>query len=384
MAVDYAALRAAFGERFAGTPRVFRAPGRVNLIGEHTDYNDGYVFPAAMDREVCFAARRRADRLVRLVALDLDAEETFSLDDLSWTQGGHWSNYVKAFAQVLERHGHRCPGFEGVIRGDVPIGGGVSSSSAFTTAAGTTLERLGELSLAENDFVRFTLDAENAATGLRGGIMDQYTARRARRDHALLLDCRTLEHRLVPLPKMTLVVADTRKPRSLAATGYNERRAQCEHGVRVIGRHHEGVGALRDVTLAMLEACRGELDDVVYRRCRHVVTEDQRVLDSIDILQRGDLATFGALLNASHVSLRDDYEVSCDELNVLTELAWDTPGVYGARMVGAGFGGCILAACAAAAVPALQARIAEEYPRRCGREADVYATTAGDGAGEVV
>ena len=383
MSVDYQRLRDAFQQDFAGRPRLFRAPGRVNLIGEHTDYNDGFVFPVAMDREVCFAVRRRDDRQVIVRALNLDETETFDLDHLSWTPGGHWTNYIKAMALSFEEAGYGCCGFEGVIEGDVPIGGGVSSSSAFTVAAATALEALAGIEIDEDALIRLTQVAENRGTGLRGGIMDQFTSRRGKADHALLIDCRSLVYELVPLPKMTIVVADTKKPRSLADTAYNERRGQCEAGAAVVGRQVDGVKALRDVTLDQLEACRGELSDVVYRRCRHVVTENARTLESVDILKAGDLEAFGERVNASHVSLRDDYEVSCRELDVISEIAWGTPGVYGARMVGAGFGGCAIALCEAEAVDDLQARIAEEYPKRCGRVAEVYATVAGAGAGEV-
>jgi galactokinase len=385
MPLDHAALRADFAARFAGSPRLFRAPGRVNLIGEHTDYNDGYVLPAAMDREVCFCVAPRPDRTVHLHALNLDAEESCSLDDLLWEQRAHWTNYIKSMAAVLERNGFRCGGFEGVIRGDLPIGGGVSSSSAFTAAAATTFTKLSGLDVDETRLIQLILEAENGATGLRGGIMDQYTARRGKRDHALLIDCRTLEHRLVTLPPMTLVVADSKKDRSLATSGYNDRRGECEVGARVVRGRYPWVRALRDCSREMLEACRMDLGDLVYRRCRHVVEENARVHESISALARGDLHAFGLLLNLSHVSLRDDYEVSCPELNALTEIAWGVDGVFGARLVGAGFGGCVLAACKAEAVGALQERIAAEYPRRCpGYVAEVYATRAGDGAGEVV
>ncbi len=384
MAVDYVMLRKAFAERFQGTPRLFRAPGRVNLIGEHTDYNDGFVFPVAMDREVCFCVRARPDREVHLHALDLGQSESFDLDALSWQPGGHWTNYIKAMAKALEGAGYPCGGFEGVIAGDVPIGGGVSSSSAFTVAAATAYQHLADWSVEATALVKLTQAAENDATGLRGGIMDQFTARLGKADHALLIDCRSLEHHLVPMPPMTIVVADTRKPRSLAETAYNERRAQCEAGAAVIARHHPEVKALRDVTPEMLERYRGELSDVVYRRCRHVVTEDARVLECVEILKAGDVAALGEHVNASHVSLRDDYEVSCRELDTIVEIAWHTPGVYGARMVGAGFGGCAIALCEADTVPELQARIAADYPRACGLVAEVYATRAGDGAGEVL
>jgi galactokinase len=385
MALDYAALRAEFRQHFSGQPRLFRAPGRVNLIGEHTDYNDGYVLPAAMDREVCFAVAPRADRQVRLRALNLDQQETFSLDQLAWQPKAHWTNYIKSMAHQLEAEGYRCVGFEGVIRGDLPIGGGVSSSSAFTAAAATALCGLADLKPDETRLVQLILAAENAATGLRGGIMDQYTACRGRRDRALLIDCRTLAHRLVTLPPMTLVVADSKKDRSLAESGYNERRGQCEAGAKVIAGRYPWVRALRDVNLDMLAACRGELDEIVYRRCRHVIAENARVGQAVSVLEQGDLHAFGLLLNLSHVSLRDDYGVSCTELDALVEIAWQVPGVYGARMVGAGFGGCILAACEASAVELLQAAIAAQYPQRCPQfAAEVYATSAGDGAGEVL
>ncbi len=383
MALDYDLLRRRYTEYYPGTPRVFRAPGRVCLIGEHTDYNDGYVITVAMDREVVFCVRGRDDRQVRLHALDLDKSEEFSLDQLEWTPRGHWTNYIKAMAKVLEAQGLACSGFEGVIAGDVPIAGGVSSSSAFTMAAATCYESLAEWSVPDEELVRLTQTAENSATGLRGGIMDQYTARCGRANHALLIDCRSLEHDLVPMPEMTIVVADTRKARELAGTAYNERRAQCEEGARAIAKHHPQVKALRDVTPDMLERYRDEMSEVVYRRCRHVVSEDNRVLECVDILKSGDLVALGQHVNASHVSLRDDYEVSCRELDVVVEIAWETPGVYGARMVGAGFGGCAIAICDAPTVPLLQQRIAERYTKECGLVADVYATKAGPGAGEV-
>ena len=232
--------------------------------------------------------------------------------------------------------------------------------------------------------MQLTQIAENSATGLRGGIMDQFTSRRGQADHALRIDCRSFGHELGPMPKMPIVVADTRKARRVAETGYNDRRARCEEGVAVIARHHPEVKALRDVSRDLLERYKGEMSDVIYRRCRHVVTEDDRVLECVDILKAGDLVALGERINASHLSLRDDYEVSCAELDAVVEIAWDTPGVYGARMVGAGFGGCAIAICDEPTVPLLQARIAAEYPQRAGGLiADVYATRAGDGAGEV-
>ncbi|NUP99221.1 MAG: galactokinase, partial [Armatimonadetes bacterium] len=343
MPVDRNRLKQEFARRFAGAPRLFRAPGRVNLIGEHTDYNDGYVFPVAMDREVCFCVSPRDDRTIRVHALDLDQAEEFDLDHLAWNPGGHWTNYIKAMAKAYEAAGYRCAGFEGVIAGDVPIGGGVSSSSAFTVASATAFERLAPWTLSDTDLVRLTQVAENSATGLRGGIMDQFTSRLGKANHALLIDCRSLEHELVPMPVMTIVVADSKKPRTLADTAYNERRAQCEAGVAVIAAEHPEVKALRDVTPELLERYRDQMPEVVYRRCRHVVTEIARVMECVDILKAGDLPALGERINASHRALRDDYEVSCPELDTIAEIAWESPGVYGARMVGAGFGGCVIA-----------------------------------------
>ncbi|MBI5832324.1 MAG: galactokinase [Armatimonadetes bacterium] len=387
MALDHALLRNEYAARFAGTPRLFRAPGRVNLIGEHTDYNDGFVLPCAIDREVVFAVTPRADRVVRLAALDFDPATVveFDLDDAGFVQSQHhWSNYVKGMVSVLEANGFGCSGFEGIIAGDVPIGGGVSSSSAFTAAVATTLEVLNGLTVDPKRMVELILDAENAATGLRGGIMDQYTARMGKAGSALLIDCRIKEHEIVSLPEMTIVVADTRRARTLAATAYNERRAQCELASRLIATRYPGVTALRDVTNAMLDDCRDLLSRDVYRRARHVVTETERTHASVELLAKGDLERFGRLVTQSHQSLRDDYEVSCEELDALCEIAWTVPGVYGARMVGAGFGGCIIAVCEAGAVAPLTSALMREYARRCGREADVYATVPSDGAGEIL
>lgn len=386
MALDRAKMGREFAVRFSGEPRLFRAPGRVNLIGEHTDYNDGFVLPVAIDREVMFAVRARTDRKVRLAALDVAPQTVFECDldePVRTTSAHHWSSYVKAMARALEGEGVRCTGFEGVVAGDVPIGGGVSSSSAFTAAVATLFERLNSLRLPPKRMVELILDAENLATGLRGGIMDQYTARLGKAGAALLIDCRVKEHVEVELPEMTIVVADTRRPRTLAATAYNERRAQCELAARAVATRHENVRALRDVTPSMLEDCRDLLSRDVYRRARHVVTETERTLASVELLRAGDLVRFGRLVTQSHQSLRDDYEVSCEELDVLAEIAWTVPGVYGARMVGAGFGGCIIALCGAETVVPLTTALRREYVRRCGRETDVYATVASDGASEV-
>lgn len=372
----------AFQERFGDLPRLrARAPGRVNLIGEHTDYNDGFVLPMAIHRAIWVAARPRGDRRVHLIAADFGEEAVFSLDELHPGGVRGWAAYPAGVAWVLEQVGFRLPGVDGVVAGEVPIGSGLSSSAALEVAFAMAWVTLGGHEVPRLELARLCQRAENEFVGVRCGIMDQMAALFGRRGHALLIDCRFLETRLIPIPEeIVILVADSGVRRELAASEYNARRAQCEEAVRRLQGRYPGIRALRDVSRAQLEAARMELPDQIYRRARHVVSENERVLHAVAALERGDLPAFGEQLNASHESLRSDYEVSAPELDTLVEAARSVPGVYGARLTGAGFGGSILAVVRREAVQAAGEVIARHYEACFGRRPAMFAVEPDDGA----
>lgn len=379
------ALRDGFAQHYGAAPEVIvRAPGRVNLIGEHTDYNDGYVFPIAIDRSVLVAASVRTDRTVCLRAGDFGSQTSFSLDDIVPAERHRWSNYQRGVAKVLEESGFRLPGIDVMLSSDVPIGAGLSSSAAIEVSIAVTWQMLAGFELERPDLAKLCQRAENTFVGVNCGIMDQFISALGQENAALLIDCRTLAYRPTPLPEsVSIVIMDTKKQRGLTDSAYNTRRSECEQGVRLLSAHLPGIEALRDVSVADLERYGHELPDVVLRRCRHVVGENQRVLDAIEALERGDAALFGELMNASHASLRDDYEVTGLELDTMVEAAWDAPGVLGARMTGAGFGGCAVATVDATQAEAFSARVAAAYESRTRLTPSLYICSAEAGAGVV-
>jgi galactokinase len=374
-------VAAAFRQAYDYEPQgLFRAPGRVNLIGEHTDYNDGFVLPMAIDRAVWVAAAPRQDRRVRVVALSLgdDALASFALDGLAPDPQARWTNYVRGVLAMLEQAGHRLGGLDLVYDGDVPIGAGLSSSAAVEVAVATAADRLFDLGLPGLNLARLAQQAEHAFAGTRCGLMDQLISAEGQTDHALLIDCRTFEWQAVPLPAgQVVVVCDTGKRRGLAASAYNRRRAQCEEAARRLG-----VAALRDLDVEAFEARAGTLPALLRRRARHVVHENDRTLVAAEALRRGDAAGFGLLMNASHASLRDLYEVSCEELDLMAALAQAQPGCHGARMTGAGFGGCAVALVDEAAAADFVEAVGPAYERQSRRVPALYVTHASPGAGE--
>ena len=367
-----AGLRARFRDRFGSEGRLYRAPGRVNLIGEHTDYNDGFVMPVAIDRDTTVRATPRSDR--RLTARSdayPDAAE-FSLDAMGGGPTGHWSDYVRGVAAILIRDGVPLAGADLEIHSTVPIGAGLSSSAALEVAVGCALADRAGTSLSPTDLALACQRAEHEFAGTRCGVMDQFIACHGRTGHALLLDTRSLEPQWVPLPAtVALVVCNTMVKHALAAGAYNERRADCEAGVQALAAPDANVKALRDVTMKRLDAHRDRLSPRVYRRCRHVISENARVLAAAEALRAGDLAAVGRLMKASHDSLRDDYEVSCPELDAMVDIAWHCD-VYGARMTGGGFGGCTVNLVAVEVVDDFHARVSAEYERRTGIRPEIY------------
>jgi galactokinase len=367
---------------FSSPPEVIvRAPGRVNLIGEHTDYNDGFVLPAAIDRAITYAGRRRTDRRVRVFSMDFNASVEFSLDGIQRDSQNSWSNFLRGVSKFLEADGHLLPGADIVFGGDVPREAGLSSSAAVEVGAVAFWKKLLGLTLDPIYIVKLSRRTENEFVGVPCGIMDQFISALGRRDHALFLDCRDLTYRHVPLrADVKIVVCNSGVKRALAQSEYEVRLKQCQQAVAKIAGTGLAVESLRDVKLSDLRAARGVLTDLLWRRAYHVVSENQRVLEAVRVLEGGDLERFGALMNASHNSLRDDYEVSSKELDALVEIARKQPGVLGARMTGAGFGGCTVNLVRADAAEAFAQAVGRGYQEALGLNAEVYICRASDGA----
>lgn len=374
-----------FIELFGEAPQfAVRAPGRVNLIGEHTDYNDGYVFPCAIERSIWMAASPRSDGQVRAYALNFQKSATFSLHSIEKAQNPEdsWSDYLRAIAAILQREGYALQGLNIVTHGTVPIGSGLSSSASMLVAGGLLFASAIGVGI---DLKRLALLAQRAEiefVGVNVGIMDQFISALGRRDHALFIDTRTLGYDAVPLPSegVQIVIADTNKKRGLVDSEYNTRHSECEQAVALLKESLPAITALRDVSVEEFERCAASLPAVVRRRAKHVITENARVLESVEALKAGDIARFGWLMNASHESLKDDYEVSCAELDALVAASRSIEGVYGSRMTGAGFGGCTVSLVADSAIEAFKAQVPALYKSATGLDAVIYTTKAEQGA----
>lgn len=331
-------INQAFQKRFGDLPEfIVRAPGRVNLIGEHTDYNEGFVLPMAIDREIWIGLRPRDDDKVMLHSIDFPAPAEFSLGKISREES--WTDYVSGMSWILQDLGFPLRGWEGILSSSIPIASGLSSSAALELAVARAFWSLTRWEWDGNQMALAAKKMENEWLHLKSGIMDQMISACGEEGHALLIDCRDLSSSLVPLPEsVSIVVMDTAKQRGLVDSAYNERVEQCK-----LAAEYFGVESLRDVSLDTFAAQSKDLDEVVLRRARHVISENARTLKAAEAMRQGDAATLGELMNASHISLRDDYEVSSKELNVMVELAAEQMGCLGARMTGAGFGGCAVA-----------------------------------------
>ncbi|RMF79515.1 MAG: galactokinase [Chloroflexi bacterium] len=356
-------------------PIIVRSPGRVNLIGEHTDYNDGFVLPMAINRATWIALRPREDDRVIVHSLDFEETLAFSLSDIRHEDAG-WGEYLKGVAWALQEAGHSLRGWEGVLAGDVPIGAGLSSSAALELATARAFAAVSGFAWDATTMAKLGQRVENRWIGVQTGIMDQMIVANGHEGYAVLIDCRSLETKLAPLPAHTAaVILDTATRRGLVDSAYNERRAQCEAAAQYFG-----VAALRDVSPAQLEAASTELDALIYRRARHVVSENQRTLDALDAMHAGDAQRLGQLMNASHESLRDDYEVSSEALNTMVDVARAESVCYGARMTGAGFGGCAVALVEAASAGEFAERVSKRYQAATGLAPNIYVSTATNGA----
>jgi galactokinase len=373
-----------FTQLFKAAPRIFQAPGRVNLIGEHTDYNDGFVMPAAIGFSTRVAIAPRHDRKLVVRSENFAEQLEFNLDALPDKGSKHWSDYVIGVAETLAYSGSRLIGANLLVEGDVPQGAGLSSSASLEVAVGYALLDVAGDAIDLTKLALLCQKAENEFVGARCGIMDQFISSHGQSGHALLLDCRSLEHRLLPLgDEARLVICNTMVRHSISGGEYNRRRAECEAGVRCLAAHLPGIRALRDVTLSDLTTYGGDLPEKVMRRCRHVITENSRVLQASSALERRDLETFGLLMRESHISLRQDFEVSCAELDLMVELAGQAPGVYGARMTGGGFGGCTINLVRKDCVTEFKAHVEDRYRRSTGRSAEIYVCSAANGVKRV-
>ena len=361
---------------------VIRAPGRVNLIGEHTDYNDGFVMPAAIGLEIRLAVAPTDERRVVVTLDDTGEVAGFDLDAVR-APTRTWIDYIAGTAWALAEGGHELRGFHALLASDLPQGAGLSSSAALEMASALALlGRTAGSALPVGDLARFGRRAENGYVGVQSGVMDQFASAAGVVDHAILLDCRSLEFRPVPLPlpDVRLVVCHSGSPHRLEASEYNERLAECQRAVAAIATIEPTVRTLRDVDTALLAAARDRMDDVAFRRATHVVEENARVLETETALAAGDLAEVGALFAASHTSLRDLYEVSSPELDALVDIATSVHGVVGARLTGAGFGGSTINLVRRESVAALRSAIERDYPGRTGLQPTVLDVDAVDGA----
>jgi galactokinase len=374
------ALAQAFSERYGATPRVFSAPGRVNLIGEHTDYNDGLVLPIAIRERTRVAAAKRSDRVVRVYSQSLKKERSFSLDD-PWNRRGKWLDYVEGMARTLIARGVPVGGADLMIASDVPPGAGLSSSAALELGVGQALLALAGRDMSPRDLALAGQAAEHDYVGVRCGVMDQLVGALGRSGHALLIDCRSLEVTPIKIPDFSakIVVFDTRVRHTHAASGYNRRREECQEALAKLNDAGFGLQSLRDLAVERLQSAEQALPEPLARRVRHVVRENGRTAAAVDALKRSHLPGLGRLMNGSHASLRDEYEVSSPELDHLVEVAQRQEGVLGARMTGGGFGGSVIVLAKTPNVDPIIAALRTSFRTRFKSETDVIVTEAGDG-----
>lgn len=373
-----------FENLFNQSPRIFRAPGRVNLIGEHTDYNDGFVMPAAVGFSTYVVIAKRPDRKFLIHSEESSEHGVFDVDRLPESRTRQWYDYVLGVARVLQQRGHTLPGANLLVHGEVPIGAGLSSSAALEVAFARAITNLGDIAIPLPEIAQLCRQAENEFVGARVGIMDPFVSCMAKKGQALLLDCRSLDFQLVPIPSgVRLVVCNTMVKHDLATGAYNTRREECEQATSFFAGKDPEVRALRDVSVEMLERYANELPSLIRKRCTHVVRENQRTIDLSHALANADWTRVAQLMKQSHQSLRDLYEVSCRELDIMVDAAEGLSGFLGGRMTGGGFGGCTINLVRDNETPAFAAKVTELYCKATGIDPQTYLCDAGDGSGEV-
>ena len=360
-------IKTSFLQKFGEDSTVFRSPGRVNILGEHTDYNEGFVLPAAIDKSIYIAISKRADDIINLYAVDFDEAITADIKNVqkSTTQ---WPNYILGVVDQLQKKGFSLTGFNVVIDGDVPIGAGLSSSAAVECATIFALNNIFELGLSRLDMVPLAQKAEHVFAGVNCGIMDQFASMFGKKDHVIKLDCRSLDYEYVPfkLDGYKIILLNTNVKHNLASSEYNTRRQQCEQGVSLIAKHHPAIRSLRDVTIDMLRKYVEPIDPLIYKRCKYVVTENERLLGACEDLKRGDINALGKKMYDTHHGLSYFYSVSCKELDFLVSYVSKIPAVAGARMMGGGFGGCTINLVKEEAIDTLVKDISAAYAEAMG------------------
>jgi galactokinase len=360
-------------ERFGADPAVFLAPGRVNLIGEHTDYAGGFVMPAAIDFGTLAAISPRNDGRVVIWSENFNEQVSHQLEGLPKNGGGHWSGYPLGVVKILRDAGFKVPPFSLTLHGDVPLGAGLSSSASVEVATALAALSLAGATPAREEVAKLCQRAENVYVGASCGIMDQFIACNGAKNHALLLDCRSLEYRLAPIPpSVSLVIANTMVRHAIAGGEYGVRRAEVEEGTEILRSHRPEILLLRDATTEDLEKWGADMPDNVLRRCRHIITENLRTVAAADALAAGNMKKLGDLMAAAHASYRDDFEASCDEADAMVEAAHTLPGLIGARLTGGGFGGCTVNLVNADLAQNFAARLHDQYRSRTGIDAEIY------------
>ncbi|WP_069130283.1 galactokinase [Rhodohalobacter halophilus] len=370
-----------FQKRFGDQYLIIEAPGRVNLIGEHTDYNDGFVLPAAIDKAIWLAMNLNDTGRIRLFSVDMNEEYDVELTSSLQKSGMGWPDYILGVVDQLRKHGMNSVGFDCVFGGNVPIGAGLSSSAALEGGVLYGLAELNGWKISTMNMAQIAQKAENEFVGVQCGIMDQFASINGKESHALKLDCRTLEYDKIPFrdPDFKIVLCDTGVRRELTGSEYNVRRTQCEEGVSIIQKSHPQVKKLRDVTIEMLEEYIDQMDDVVYKRCKFVIEENRRVLDACDDLEQDNIGAFGEKMFQSHQGLQHKFEVSCKELDILVEVAKKVEGVIGSRMMGGGFGGCTINLVRTNTVEQFKQEVSRDYLKQTGLKVEIYETTISDG-----
>lgn len=379
-----ARIRDAFIQKYQHTPRLFRSPGRINLIGEHTDYNEGFVLPASVDKAVYFAIAPREDDLVQLEAVDLNESYEFRLDDLS-KPAPQWPVYQLAVLDQLQKAGLEIKGFQASFGGDLPVGAGMSSSAALECCLLFALNELFDLGLVQLEIVKMAQRAENEYVGMKCGIMDQFASVFGKEQSVIQLDCRSLEYAYFPFPmdEYLLVLCDTKVKHSLADSEYNLRRQECERGVEILQKHYPEIRSLRDATPALVAEHEDELGPTIYKRCKFITGEIQRVQEACALLLEGDLESFGEKMYETHYGLQHLYEVSCPELDFLVEQTRYNADVAGARMMGGGFGGCTINLVWREGADRFEQKLKAAYQKEFGIELPCYRVTITDGTAEV-
>jgi galactokinase len=379
--LDVEGVKKKHAERFGSEPAVFLAPGRVNLIGEHTDYAGGFVMPAAIEFGTLAAITPRDDGRAVIWSENFHEVVSHQIDGFPKNGGGHWSRYPLGVVKILREAGFAIPPFSLTLLGDVPLGAGLSSSASVEVATALAALHLAHADPPREEIAKLGQRAENVYVGANCGIMDQFIACRGEENHALLLDCRSLEYRLAPIPKnVSLIIANTMVKHAHAGGEYGIRRGEVEEGTGILSSHRPEITLLRDATTQDLEKWGAEMPENVLRRCRHVITENLRTVAAADALEAGNMKKLGDLMAAAHASYRDDFEASCEEADIMVEAAQRLPGLVGARLTGGGFGGCTVNLVQADLAADFAKRLHEEYRARTGIDAEIYRSHASAGA----